>query len=79
MRRFSRMRINSEATIDKKRRILADNRRHMEAMRQQYTGLKDWQVRLLMIKERIAQVVNIGTWQDRWVEHPFPNSLSCLL
>jgi hypothetical protein len=26
-----------------------------------------------MIKEKMAQVVNIGTWQDRWVEHPFPN------
>jgi len=24
-------------------------------------------------KEKMAQVVNIGTWQDRWVEHPFPN------
>jgi len=67
------VRINSEATIDKKRQILADNRRHMEAMKQQYPDLKDWQVKLLMIKEKMAQMVNIGTWQDRWVEHPFPN------
>jgi len=67
------VRINSEATIDKKRQILAGNRRHMEAMKQQYPDLKDWQVKLLMIKEKMAQVVNIGTWQDRWVEHPFPN------
>ncbi|WP_424026408.1 hypothetical protein, partial [Methanoregula sp.] len=41
------VRINSEATIDKKRQILADNRRHMEAMKQQYPDLKDWQVKLL--------------------------------
>jgi hypothetical protein len=67
------VRINAEATIDKKRQILADNRRHMEAMKQRYPDLKDWQVKLLMIKEKMAQVVNIGTWQDRWVEHPFPN------
>jgi hypothetical protein len=26
-----------------------------------------------MIKEKMAQMVNIGKWQDRWVEHPFPN------
>jgi hypothetical protein len=67
------VRINAEATIDEKRQILADNRRHMEAMKQRYPDLKDWQLKLLMIKEKMAQVVNIGTWQDRWVEHPFPN------
>lgn len=67
------VRINSEATIDKKRQILAENRRHMEAMKQRYPGLKDWEIKLLMIKEKMTQMVNIGTWQDRWVEHPFPN------
>ena len=67
------VRINAEATIDEKRQILAGNRRHMEAMKQRYPDLKDWQLKLLMIKEKMAQVVNIGTWQDRWVEHPFPN------
>jgi transposase-like protein len=65
--------INAEATIDEKRRILAENRRRMAAMKQLHPGLKDWQVKLLMIKEKMAQIVNIGKWQDRWVEHPFPN------
>jgi hypothetical protein len=67
------VRINAEATIDQKRQILADNRRRMEAMKQAHPGLKDGQLKLLMLKEKMAQVVNIGTWQDRWVEHPFPN------
>ena len=48
------VRINTEATIDKKRQILADNRRHMEAMKQRYPDLKDWQLKLLMIKEKMA-------------------------
>jgi len=26
-----------------------------------------------MIKEKMAQVAQIGRWQDRWVEHPFPH------
>jgi hypothetical protein len=30
-------------------------------------------VRINAIKEKMAQMVNIGKWQDRWVEHPFPN------
>ena len=67
------VRINSEATVDQKRQILADNRRHMEAMKQMHPDLKDGQVKLLMLKEKMAHVVNIGRWQDRWVEHPFPN------
>jgi transposase-like protein len=62
------VRINAEATIDQKRRVLAENRRRMAAMKQLHPDLKD-----LMIKDKMAQVVNIGTWQDRWVEHPFPN------
>jgi len=67
------VRTNSEATINKKRQILASNRRHMETMKQRYPDLKEWQIKLLIIKEKMAQVVNIGRWQDRWVEHPFPN------
>ena len=67
------VRTNSEATIDKKRLILADNRRRLAKMKKLYPNLKDSQVKLLMIKEKMAQVVSIGKWQDRWVEHPFPN------
>jgi hypothetical protein len=26
-----------------------------------------------MIKEKRAQMVNSGKWQDRWEQHPFPN------
>lgn len=67
------VRTNSEATIDKKRLILAENRRRLAKMKKLHPNLKDSQVKLLMIKEKMAQVVNIGKWQDRWVEHPFPN------
>ena len=68
------VRINAETTINEKRRILADNRRRMAAMKQlQHPDLRCWQVKLLMIKEKIAQMVNIGKWQGRWAEHPFPN------
>jgi transposase-like protein len=63
----------AEATIGEKRRILAVSRRRMAAMKQLHPNLEDWQIKLLMIKEKMAQMVDIGKWQDRWVEHPFPN------
>jgi len=67
------VRIKTEVTINEKRRILAENRRSMAKMRKRHPDLKDWQIKLLLIKEKMAQMVNIGKWQDRWVEHPFPN------
>ena len=67
------VRINAEATLDEKRQILADNRRRMAVRKQLHPDLEDWQVKLLMIKEKMTQMVHIGKWQDRWVEHPFPN------
>lgn len=67
------VRINSEATIDEKRQILAENQRRMAATKQLRPELKDRQIKLLMIKDKMAQMVNIVKWQDRWVEHSFPN------
>jgi hypothetical protein len=37
------VRINAETTINEKRRILADNRRRMAAMKQLHPDLKSWQ------------------------------------
>jgi hypothetical protein len=59
------VRINAEATIDEKRQILADNRRRMADMKRMHPDLLDWQAKLLMIKEKMSEVVNIGKWQDR--------------
>ncbi len=67
------VRINSEATIDQKRQILANNHHRMEVMKRSHPNLKGGELKLLMLKEKMAQVVSIGRWQDRWVEHPFPN------
>jgi len=67
------VRINTTATIDEKRRILAKSRRQIAAIKKLNPDLKDSQIKLLMIKEKMSQMVNIGKWQDRWVEHPFPN------
>lgn len=67
------VRINTTATIDKKRQLLAENRLKLKKMKTLYPDLMDWQIKLLLLKEKIGQMVNIGKWQDRWVEHPFPN------
>jgi len=67
------VRINTTATIDTKRQIMAKNRRVMKKMRTLYPNLKDWEIKLFLLKKKIGEMVNIGQWKDRWVEHPFPN------
>ena len=67
------VRISTAATIDKKRQIVANNKRLMKEMRALHPDKKDWEIKLLLLKQNIRAVSNIGPWDDRWVAHPFPN------
>ncbi len=67
------VRIESDISIDEKRSILADSRRKFAVMKALHPDLKDSQVKLLTIKEKLKDLKAVGKWNDRWVEHPFPN------
>ncbi len=66
------VRIKTDATIDEKRTILSESRRRFMAKRLLYPDLTDSQVKLIIIKEQLGQLVSVGKWRDKWVEHPFP-------
>jgi hypothetical protein len=34
--------------------------------------MKPQEIKLLLIKERMANMAERGKWQDRWLNHPFP-------
>ena len=42
-------------------------------MKALHPDLEDSQVKLLMIKKKLKDLKAVGKWNDRWVEHPFPN------
>jgi len=68
------VRINSELSIDEKRR--GGPTRHVTGssrLKAANPGFEDWQVRLHILLENMAQVAPYGRWQDKWVSHPFPN------
>jgi hypothetical protein len=67
------VRIAKDLTIDEKRAAIAASRDVFDTARGEHPGLSDAQLRLLLIKERIAQMATIGRWKDRWLSHPFPN------
>jgi len=67
------VRINTAMTVDEKRRALADSRSTFQNIQREQASLTDNEVRLLIIKQHMTSVAEIGQWKDHWLSHPFPN------
>lgn len=67
------VRINKDLTVNERRRALADSRSEFDAARKAHHGLKDNEVEVLLIQERLRAMSTIGKWSDRWLLHPFPS------
>lgn len=66
------VRIAKETTIDEKRKMLKDAEAAFAAIAKAHPKLDEDGVKLMMLKERIAEAKEIGQWRDRWVFHPLP-------
>jgi transposase-like protein len=67
------VRINKEMTVDEKRRALADSRKVFQQVQREHPDLSENELRLMLIKQRMDSMTEIGKWKDRWLIHPFPN------
>src|SRR5208283_1004358 len=67
------VRINSNLSIDEKRRVVRQTRQAFEKVKGVNPGLGDSQIKLMVLKESLARVAPFGKWQDKWVFHPFPS------
>ncbi len=67
------VRTNKSMTVDEKRHALGDSRREFRQMQKAFPNLSESEVKLLLIKERMQSMAEIGRWRDRWLLHPFPN------
>jgi transposase-like protein len=70
------VRIKKDLTINEKRKLKADSQREMEKMRDEdpiLAEFSDYDLRLIVIKERMQELVGIGKWNDRWLFFPFPD------
>jgi len=59
-------------TVDEKRRMYKNAKALFEQAKIAHPGMKPQEVKLLLIKERLACMTQHGKWQDRWLDHPFP-------
>ena len=70
------VRVNKELTINEKRRLKADSQREMTNLRESdpiLAELSDKELRHIIIKGRMQELVGIGKWNDRWLFYPFPD------
>jgi transposase-like protein len=70
------VRVNKDLTINQKRRLKAKSIRELAEFRASsasYEPLTDYDLRHIIIKERLQELVDIGKWHDRWLFYPFPD------
>lgn len=70
------VRVNKILTVNQKRRIKAQSVRELADFRESsaaYEPLTDHDLRHIVIKDRLDDLVDIGKWHDRWLFYPFPD------
>lgn len=67
------VRINKHLTVDEKKRALARSQREYRKAKGRHLDLIENELKLHLIKQRMAEVAEIGKWKDQWLTHPFPS------
>lgn len=67
------VRIAKDFTVAQRKAAVAASHAAFEQACQSHPGLSGSKVKLLLIKQRIAQMAPLGAWRDKWLTHPFPH------
>lgn len=67
------VRISKELTVDEKRKCKANAKKEFDKIKKENEFLEDYEVKLMMIKDRIKHMREIGKWKDKWLSHPLPD------
>lgn len=67
------VKINRDMTITQRKAMMASCRKEIKVMKEQYPDKKETELRLMIIKQRMKEIMHFGKWQDKWIYHPFSN------
>lgn len=67
------VRINTKMTVPERQTALRKSRNEFRRVQKMHQKLSKNEVKLLLIKQRLASMIEIGKWKDRWLTHPFPD------
>jgi transposase-like protein len=66
------VRITKDLTVDEKRQKYNEAKLLFLQAKVAHSNMGPQEVKLLLIKERLASMTPHGKWRDRWLDHPFP-------
>jgi hypothetical protein len=64
--------IDTSMTQDQKRKEVSLCREAFKREKDRFTGKNDYEVKIELVKEQLANMPRFGPWGDRWLFHPFP-------
>jgi transposase-like protein len=67
------VKIEKVLTVDEKRRFKREADKRLQSLRNIHSDLSDYEIKLLVLKESIANVKELGGFKDKWISHPFPS------
>ena len=66
------VRIAKDLSVDEKRALVHDAKCELQVFQAQHLSFTEREAKLELLKQRIADMSEIGQWKDRWVRHPVP-------
>jgi len=67
------VRINKDLTVNEKRQAVAESKANFNAISSLNPDMTEDDVKVLMVKNSLKDMQEIGKWKDRWLKHPLPN------
>lgn len=66
------VRVNKLLTVDERKAALLKSRKEWIKLKKAHPDFSDSELKLHIIKDQMKKMRKIGTWEDRWLRHPFP-------
>lgn len=67
------VKISKELTVDAKRKCKNESKKVFDKFKASNPDLEDTDIKLLMIKEELKRMQELGKWKDKWLFHPLPD------
>lgn len=72
------VRIQKDMMAWEKQNAVTESRVQFKAAMDANPGLTEYEVKVSMMKQELAQMAPFGVWRDNWAKHPLPNSSEAL-
>jgi transposase-like protein len=65
--------IKKNLTVEERRKRLKESHKQLRQMMKMYSNMSEMEIKLMLIKQRLSEMKELGSWSDRWLRCPFPD------